>query len=589
MFIRVTNKSGGLADYLRKGKGNTRDDRDVRIPIYGDINAFEQEVAFLAKHRKWSSNYKHITFSLSGNDEKKFAKLNDEEQRLKMQEITFDYLRELFPHRDPIELTTYIEAHQPKVKYEPNKENLLHWHAGVSLLDHKTGNRLKAVSNVHIENVARLSKIAARYGLDDPITFIDFEANKNNKKLSQKGKIVNSLSEHFRKSPPDSYDEVLDAIDQWNSLFDTKLKIEKEGSGSLKYLTVKPILPNGKELESIRLKGKNFRSLEPIYAEKFSFKLDPEGYKTRSEKLKLELQNVRDDERFRESLLNRSKKRFLKSNPNREYSTKAPNQLTESAAAWRKSDYYIKEIEHSDTTNTQRAFYRLYSVSLRADVLGNSKCFIDRDTKHKVIWQPEHKVRLVDSGQKITTDNLSTDAKRLAAVHLMLEMAEAKGWPLDTLNFSGDSQFLEIAERERAKRIAELAGGKKVIRSLPDCETGKQVIIKTNPTDKFTQPPHSKERISKTKAQIDRLKRDIDERLVIELLSAKGVSVSHVTINKKRHTVFVIKGKRFNGLDALTKLGGYKLDEAMKQLEKSRGGNTNTYKPEPKNRPRPTL
>jgi hypothetical protein len=171
----------------------------------------------------------------------------------------------------------------------------------------------------------------------------------------------------------------------------------------------------------------------------------------------------------------------------------------------------------------------------------------------------------------------------------MLEMAEAKGWPLDTLNFSGDSEFLEVAERERAKRISELAGGKKVVRSLPDCETGKQVVIKTNPTDKFTEPPHSKERITKTKAQIDRLKRDVDQRLVIELLSAKGISVSNVTTNKKRHTLFIIKGKKFNGLDALTKLGGYKLDEAMKQLEKSRGANTNTHKPQPKNNNRPKV
>ncbi|MEH0691025.1 hypothetical protein H4F17_18515, partial [Vibrio cholerae] len=94
---------------------------------------------------------------------------------------------------------------------------------------------------------------------------------------------------------------------------------------------------------------------------------------------------------------------------------------------------------------------------------------------------------------------------------------------------------------------------------------------------------------TKTKAQIERLKRDVDQRLVIELLSAKGISVSNVTTNKKRHTVFVIKGKKFNGLDALTKLGGCKLDEAMKQLEVSKGTNANTNKPQQNNNYKPKI
>lgn len=470
-----------------------------------------------------------------------------------MQDITFDYLQLLYPHRSPSELTMYIESHLPKVKYNNDSENFLHWHTGVSHLDPRTGNRLISVPNIQRENAARQSAICAKYGLDDPITYINWDTPRPSKKLSARGKIVEALATQFESNPPDNYEEILDVIDQYNEHHDVQLRVFREGSGKNKYLTLKT---NIKDMDSIRLNGPKFRCLEPVYSDKYNLDINTEGYKTRREQLKADLERIRDDEKFRESFLKKSHQRFIKHGKNSEYKKNDPTQLTESAAAWRKSDYYIKEIEQflSETSNTQRAFYRLYSVSLRADVLGDSKCFIDRETKHRVIWQPEHKVRLVDSGSKITTDNLNSEAKRLAAVHLMLEMAEAKGWPLESLNFTGDPEFLEVAERERAKRVSELVAGKKVVRSLPDCETGKQVVIKTNPTDKFTQPPHSKELITKTKAQIERLKRDVDQRLVIELLAVKGVSVSNVTTNKKRHTLFVIKGKRFNGFDALTSL-----------------------------------
>lgn len=573
MLTRVKNRKEGAPDYYRNGTAEKpREEFDKRIPL-GDLELFEERQKWIRKNKKWSTNYKNFTFSLSGNDEKKIKQMSEDEQIEFVKKAIHLTLEKMFPHRTPDELDVYSEIHDPIIKIHEDKERFYHWHCSVSLLDPRTGNRLSAVAMTRKFNASVQSFVAAELGLDDPIDFIDWNNPKNDVKLSKRGELVRDLSDYIAENKPSNYQELCELISAYDK---ANLTIKRSGSSKSPYLSVVTTI-NGKEIKPIRLKGGNFPNLAAIYNEKFNVKLSDYNI-TNHRRL---LEKIRSDSKFRDQIIEQETKRFLDEKGRREF--------TDSAIEWRKK---MGKFDFPELTQAQKNWWRIYGCNVQSKTIGNTKLFKDRTTENVSVWMPDHRVRLIDSGNQITTNGLTTDAKMQAAIHMMIKMGDSKGWLNEgsKMEFTGSPEFIAKAEAELAKYMALKKKGQTM--AMPDAKGIKEVIELPNNKPSEDKKPIDTPAEYISKEKINWLKYGVNTTLMRQFLVQKNQTPMSITKNKKGHDIWFIGGKKYNSIDALVKCCGFSVNDAMRQVEefkRQKGGEPNfNPNPQPTKMPAPT-
>ena len=139
MIIRVGGGSGGLKNYLETGKkvGRElhRDQLDQRVPLFGDLNAFE---LITSMQKGDGQKYDHFTLAFDENH------VSDE-----LLQTAFDRFREhalaAYPENERDGILMYAEAHRPRtLSYTNSRDNTdvnryIHIHIGIGKKNLKTG------------------------------------------------------------------------------------------------------------------------------------------------------------------------------------------------------------------------------------------------------------------------------------------------------------------------------------------------------------------------------------------------------------------------------------------------------------------
>ena len=117
MISTISKGEKGISEYLRTGKKRgsklSRDEKDRRVAVLGDLSMIEDSEKYQAATKNQKFNYYHSTMSF----------LSEEYENLKnsgkLEELVKDYIRANFPNHNDDEFIVYAEAHEPIIQSEP--------------------------------------------------------------------------------------------------------------------------------------------------------------------------------------------------------------------------------------------------------------------------------------------------------------------------------------------------------------------------------------------------------------------------------------------------------------------------------------
>lgn len=119
MIAQITKGEKGIAEYLETGHTKhsvySRDEKDQRVPLMGNLQAIEdsQNAQLANPKTKQKYNYYHASLSFTREE---WEKLQSEG---KINEVLDEYLKLNFPNHDRDEMICYAEAHIPIIQSEP--------------------------------------------------------------------------------------------------------------------------------------------------------------------------------------------------------------------------------------------------------------------------------------------------------------------------------------------------------------------------------------------------------------------------------------------------------------------------------------
>lgn len=119
MIVQLTRGEKGIAEYLQTGYTKhsvySRDEKDQRVPIMGNLQAIKdsQDAQLANPKTKQKFNYYHASLSFTREEWEKIEKDGN------IQEIIDEYLKLNFPNHSRDEMILYAEAHIPIIQSEP--------------------------------------------------------------------------------------------------------------------------------------------------------------------------------------------------------------------------------------------------------------------------------------------------------------------------------------------------------------------------------------------------------------------------------------------------------------------------------------
>lgn len=119
MIAQLTKGQKGIAEYLETGHTKhsiySRDEKDQRIPLMGNLQAIEdsQNAQLKNPKSKQKYNYYHASLSFTREEWERIEKDGN------IQEIIDEYIRLNFPNHSKDEMIVYAEAHVPIIQSEP--------------------------------------------------------------------------------------------------------------------------------------------------------------------------------------------------------------------------------------------------------------------------------------------------------------------------------------------------------------------------------------------------------------------------------------------------------------------------------------
>lgn len=176
MIIRITSGDSGFSEYIRfgrkKGEPLLRHERDVVIPLFGDLDTFEKVENFEHENCNYKGgNYRHISISFSKEDLMMLDRMPPNQRIDAYQEIIKQILDFYCPGYSQDELVVYSEAHRPRTKINSEgKEKYEHIHLGVNMYSPMLGKQI-AFREFNMGTDARFQEYLNRYfGFTDPKT-----------------------------------------------------------------------------------------------------------------------------------------------------------------------------------------------------------------------------------------------------------------------------------------------------------------------------------------------------------------------------------------------------------------------------------
>ena len=176
MIIRISSGDSGFSEYIRfgrkKGEPLLRHERDVVIPLFGDLDTFEKVENFEHENCNYKGgNYRHISISFSKEDLALLDRMPPSQRIDAYQEIIRKILDFYCPGYSQDELVVYSEVHRPRTKINSKgKEKYEHIHLGVNMYSPMLGKQL-AFREFNMGTDARFQEYLNRYfGFTDPKT-----------------------------------------------------------------------------------------------------------------------------------------------------------------------------------------------------------------------------------------------------------------------------------------------------------------------------------------------------------------------------------------------------------------------------------
>lgn len=176
MIIRISSGDSGFSEYIRfgrkKGEPLLRHERDVVIPLFGDLDTFEKVENFEHENCNYKGgNYRHISISFSKEDLAWLDRMPPSQRIDAYQEIIRKILDFYCPGYSQDELVVYSEVHRPRTKINSKgKEKYEHIHLGVNMYSPLLGKQI-AFREFNMGTDARFQEYLNRYfGFTDPKT-----------------------------------------------------------------------------------------------------------------------------------------------------------------------------------------------------------------------------------------------------------------------------------------------------------------------------------------------------------------------------------------------------------------------------------
>lgn len=176
MIIRISSGDSGFSEYIRhgrkKGEPLLRHERDVVIPLFGDLDTFEKVENFEHQNCNYKGgNYRHISISFSKEDLAWLDRMPPSQRIDAYQEIIKQILDFYCPGYSQDELVVYSEVHRPRTKINSKgKEKYEHIHLGVNMYSPLLGKQI-AFREFNMGTDARFQEYLNRYfGFTDPKT-----------------------------------------------------------------------------------------------------------------------------------------------------------------------------------------------------------------------------------------------------------------------------------------------------------------------------------------------------------------------------------------------------------------------------------
>jgi len=412
------------------------------------------------------------------------------------------------------------------------------------MLDTLTDNQVRMIPYHHEADKAFQSMMAKKYNLVDPAnrkreikkTKKDIiERWNSNTETTYKQTKVADLRKLFSEVLTDIKDiddakELLNTLDIVDSV---EFKEQKLGN---KYLQVKTTLGT----KNINLRGKGFEHLETLY-------YDDKVLKEREEQDRYKS----DDKRSNKEIIEQYKEWWLEQQAKRK-----PKKIDYKKIEDKYENKFKNRIKES------RVYYVLYQNNIQEELIAGYRIWEKNNTKY--LFNNDLGVKVYDQPNKITANIPDNEETRSKTVRLMLEMAVAKGWDLNTLKITGHIEFKHEVEKQ-IKAIKEAEEVKYEVRE-PRQEKERALLLNAIKQEVF----ESKEQNAKKQYSKDEITefKEMDAQIVIDyaeehyLLMSEHFSVIDNKINDDR-----TKAKPKSNIDFLTKNCNIPFIDALSILE----------------------
>lgn len=477
MIIRVSRASSGISDYLEKGKKQnskySRDEKDQRITLYGNLQVFKKTEQFLNENKNYKDNYLHITISYSRKDIAMMNNMSDIEKMNFKQNLINEVIKHHTSGYDMNnEVIAYCETHKPIIKFEDNKERLEHEHIVIALYNPLSDTKLRTTfsNNSYIDDVLQ-AYLNHKYNLTHP---------KNHERINpdrMNGSNIGRKRKHYLKE--------LKGIKNREEL----LLYFKANNIQFKEVKTKnneyyKIVSNNKKDKDINLRGKGFEHLE-------NMKKDI-NYVHNKDKNINDLQNILKDY-YKNRIAMIDKRRSVTSK-------EAIREI------YRDIEDNKEHAIMSSLTYQQKIFYKHYNHLLDSDLTLKGYFIKTSDIESTQFINKQKNIKIEDKGDKIVSvvqdkDNLEE------RVNLMINIAVAKGWKLENIRATGSDEFRAEIEKQVAKRIT--AKKEQALKKIND-----------NKIDTYTQTiktQRSEEKqLNLANENLSDLKSSLDAKLVLD-------------------------------------------------------------------------
>ncbi|BCG62918.1 MAG: hypothetical protein methR_P0589 [Methyloprofundus sp.] len=558
MLIRITQNSAGIEHYFetgaKKGRVHTRDSLDERVHLMGNLDAFSTAVAYTNKHKSWKQHYWHITAS--------FALENNDLDTETLRDITRDMLEYYFTGYQLDDLFYAAEAHQPKMQSELNQstqqqeQRLLHLHIAASKLDKLTDNQIRMIPfNLTVDRAFQ-SHLAKKYGLVDP-------ADRKRKKTFTKADMVSRWN--ARQKPASAQTKVAELRAQFSELLSkvttlreaiellkaselvAKIEYKQQKSGN-RYLQIKTTLGT----HNINLRGKGFELLERFYYTPAELAINRE--KKQSKNIAAE-----DTQESYQAIYERYQQWWIAQEKKR----KKPKIIKHEATQKKYEKKFTERLKEA------KIYYVLYQNNIEEQLIHGYQIWEKNNTRY--LFNNDLGVKIYDRPNKITLQMPGDPKKRRNAIALMLAMAQAKGWDMNTLKANGSDLFKQEVQRQIRKFNREpkqLSAEEQKLIAKPSTPEA-QAKAKLNAIDQAINDNQQKKAKKLSKEQIAKIKTDLDAQQVINYaVQQLGLIETHFSVTEDNKIADDrLKSKPRNVIDFLTKTCNMKFTEVMPLLE----------------------